>query len=84
MSHCVKICSVTNRLNMAKKIIQELYTYNKEIDRNIWIDVIMNIAYYSLHTNLAKFYIPNYFVIFLCYNWLKINFIKFNLIVIEF
>jgi len=63
MSHCVKICSVTNRLSMAKKIIEELYTYNKEIDPNVWIDVTMNIAYYSLNANLAKYNLPNYFVI---------------------
>lgn len=65
MSHCVKICSVTNRLSMAKKIIQELYTYNKEIDPNVWIDVMMNVAYYSLNANLAKHNILNYLVIFL-------------------
>lgn len=66
LSHCVKVCSVTNKLSMAKNLMQDvLYICNKKVDANIWIDIVMNISHYSLHANLSKYNIQNYFVIFL-------------------
>jgi len=51
---------------MAKNLMQDvLYICNKKVDANIWIDIVMNISHYSLHANLSKYNIQNYFVIFL-------------------
>lgn len=62
ISHVIKVCSVLNKLSMAKKLIDQVYTYDKDIDQNIHVDMLMNEACYSLKADLAKDSIPSYYV----------------------
>lgn len=47
---------------MAKKLIDQLYTYEKDIDPNIYVDMLLNEACYSLKADLAKDSIDSYYV----------------------
>lgn len=53
ISHAIKVCSEFNKLKTAKKLIDQLRLYNREIDQNIHVDLLLNETYYSLKTNLA-------------------------------
>jgi len=62
ISHAIKVCSVLNKLDMAKKLIDQLHTYEQEIEQNIHVDMLLNEACYSLKADLAKDSIPSYYV----------------------
>lgn len=53
ISHAIKVCSNLNKLSTAKKLIDQLHTYDKEIDQNIHVDMLLNEACYSLKADLA-------------------------------
>jgi len=62
ISHAIRVCSVLNKLSTAKKLINQLHTYEKEIDENIYVDMLLNEACYSLKADLAKDSINSYYV----------------------
>lgn len=62
VSHAVKVCSVVNKLDIAKKLIDQLHTYNKVIEEHIYVDMLINEACYLLKADLAKDSIKNYYV----------------------
>lgn len=51
-----------NKLSTAKKLIDQLHTYKKEIDQNVHVDILLNEACYSLKADLAKDTINSYYV----------------------
>jgi hypothetical protein len=51
---------------MAKKLIDQLYTYEKDIDQNIHVDMLLSEACYSLKADLAKDSIHSYYVRIFC------------------
>lgn len=65
ISHTIRICSALNKLSTAKKLIDQLHTYDKEIDQNIHVDMLLNEAYYSLKADLAQDSIDSYYVRFI-------------------
>jgi len=66
ISHAIRVCSVLNKLSTAKKLINQLHTYEKEIDQNIYVDMLLNEACYSLKADLAKDSINSYYVRIVC------------------
>jgi len=66
ISHAIRVCSVLNKLSTAKKLINQLHTYEKEIDQNIYVDMLLNEACYSLKADLAKDSINSYYVRIAC------------------
>eukprot|EP00102_Acyrthosiphon_pisum_P002584 XP_001944165.2 PREDICTED: amyloid protein-binding protein 2 isoform X1 [Acyrthosiphon pisum] len=62
ISHAIRVCSVLNKLSTAKKLINQLHTYEKEIDQNIHVDLLLNEACYSLKADLAKDSINSYYI----------------------
>ncbi|CAI6343297.1 unnamed protein product [Macrosiphum euphorbiae] len=62
ISHAIRVCSVLNKLSTAKKLINQLHTYEKEIDQNIYVDMLLNEACYSLKADLAKDSINSYYI----------------------
>ncbi|KAL5242886.1 hypothetical protein ACI65C_010296 [Semiaphis heraclei] len=62
ISHAIRVCSVLNKLSTAKKLINQLHTYEKEIDQNIYVDILLNEACYSLKADLAKDSINSYYI----------------------
>lgn len=76
ISHAIKVCSVLNKLSTAKKLIDQLHTYDKEIDQNIHVDMLLNEACYSLKADLAADSICSYHVrIFYCLLLIKYNYL---------
>lgn len=61
ISHVIKVCSALNKLGMAKKLINQLHTYEQEIEQNIHIDMLLNEACYSLKADLVKDSISSYY-----------------------
>jgi len=53
-------------LSTARKLINQLHTYEKEIDQNVDVDILLNIACYSLKADLAKDSINSYYVRIVC------------------
>jgi len=49
-------------LSTARKLLNQLHTYEKEIDQNIHVDMLLNEACYSLKADLAKDSINSYYV----------------------
>ncbi|XP_060840464.1 amyloid protein-binding protein 2 isoform X2 [Rhopalosiphum padi] len=62
ISHAVRVCSVLNKLSTARKLLNQLHTYEKEIDQNIHVDMLLNEACYSLKADLAKDSINSYYI----------------------
>lgn len=62
ISHTIRVSSVLNKLSTAKKLIDQLHTYDKEIDQNIHVDMLLNEACYSLKADLANDSINSYYV----------------------
>lgn len=62
ISHAIRVCSVLNKLSTARKLINQLHTYEKEIDQNVDVDILLNIACYSLKADLAKDSINSYYI----------------------
>ena len=66
ITHVVKVCSALNKLSTAKKFINQLHTYKKEIDQNIHVDMLLDEAFYSLNAELEKDSIKSYYVRIVC------------------
>lgn len=66
ISHAVRISSVLNKLSTGKKLIDQLHSYDREIDQNIHVDMLLNEASYLLKADLAKDSINSYYVSFVC------------------
>lgn len=65
ISHIVRVSAVLNKLSTAKKLIDQLHTYNQPIDESIHVDMLMNEACYSLKADLADDSVSNYYVRFI-------------------
>jgi len=76
ISHAVKVCSVLNKLDVAKKLINQLHTYDKVIQQNIHVDMLLNEAWYLLKADLAKDSIFNYYVRDLVCFWERGGFVS--------
>lgn len=61
----VRVCAVLNKLSTAKKLIDQLHTYDGPISENIHVDMLMNEACYSLKADLAKDSVFSYYVRFI-------------------
>lgn len=68
ISHIIRVSSVLNKLSTAKKLIFQLHSYDKPIDLNVYIDMLLNEACYSLKADLAKDSIHSYYVKFISDN----------------
>lgn len=62
--------SILNKLDTAKKLLDQIHMYEKLIDRNVHVDLLLNEACYSLKADLAKDSIYNYYVKFVYYKLL--------------
>ncbi|XP_025191948.1 uncharacterized protein LOC112592163 [Melanaphis sacchari] len=62
ISHAIKISSVLNKFGTAKKLINQLRTYNTEICNHIHVDMLLNEAVYSMKTEQEKECRKNYFI----------------------
>jgi len=65
-------------LSTAKKLIDQLHTYEKEIDQNIHVDMLLNEACYSLKADLARDSINSYYVRIICGELLKKEYYKLS------
>lgn len=66
VSHTIRVSSVLNKLSTGKKLIDQLHTYDKKVDQNFQVDMILNKACYKLKADLAKDSIHGYYVCFVC------------------
>lgn len=64
ISHTIRICSVLNKLDIGKKLINQLHKYDKKIDHNIHVELLLNEAFYSLKADLANDSVSRYYVRF--------------------
>jgi len=55
-----------NKLSTGKKLIDQLKTYEKNVDQNFQVDMILNKACYKLKADLAKDSVHGYYVCFVC------------------
>ncbi|XP_050526374.1 amyloid protein-binding protein 2 isoform X2 [Daktulosphaira vitifoliae] len=62
IGHVIRVCSATNKLNSAKKLIEQVHMYDNEIEQHICVDMLLNEACYSLRADLAENSIYSYYV----------------------
>lgn len=55
VNHAITVCTALNRLNTAKKLINQLRTYKKEIYLNIRIGILVNDAFYLIKAELEEY-----------------------------
>lgn len=67
ISHAIRVCTKLNKFSTANNFIKQLHTFDKEIDDNINIEMVMNEASYFLHADLTKHNMSNYYVRFVVY-----------------
>lgn len=64
ISHAMKVCSVTNKSNMAKKLISQLHKFNTPINQNIYVNMLLNESYYFNNADLPINNFQHFFVRF--------------------
>lgn len=62
IGHAIRVCSVLNKLSTARKLIDQLLMYDKHIEQNIYVDMLLSEACYSLKADLALDSIRSYYV----------------------
>lgn len=65
INHVIKASCAANKFKIAKKLIEQVYTFKKEFGQIPCVDVLLNTVYYSWKTDLPKLFYSNYYVIFI-------------------
>lgn len=64
ISHAVKVSSVSDKIDIAKQLVSQLRLYDKKIEQDIYVNMLLNEAFYTINADLPINCFRNFFVRF--------------------